>query len=158
MLINYLLSSCDDLQDIPLGSTDLSWFTNSSYIKDDMANTVLGMLLLLFLMLLRQHLYLWQFQLHRLNYMLLPWFVGCPRWLNGKESTCQHRRCKKHGFNPWAERSPGGENGNPLQYSCLENRMDRGVYSGLQSLGSQRVWHDWETEHAGTLACIFSQG
>ena len=26
-------------------------------------------------------------------------------------------------------RSPGGGNGNPLQYSCLENPMDRGVYS-----------------------------
>ena len=24
-------------------------------------------------------------------------------------------------------RSPGGENGNPLQYSCLENPMDRGA-------------------------------
>ena len=25
-------------------------------------------------------------------------------------------------------RSPGGENGNPLQYSCLENSMDRGAW------------------------------
>ena len=25
-------------------------------------------------------------------------------------------------------RSPGGENGNPLQYSCLENPMDRGAW------------------------------
>ena len=28
---------------------------------------------------------------------------------------------------PGLERSPGGENGNPLQYSCLENSMDRGA-------------------------------
>ena len=27
-----------------------------------------------------------------------------------------------------SERSPGGEHGNPLQYSCLENPMDRGVW------------------------------
>ena len=27
-----------------------------------------------------------------------------------------------------SERSPGGENGNPLQYSCLENLMDRGAW------------------------------
>ena len=27
---------------------------------------------------------------------------------------------------PGSGRSPGGENGNPLQYSCLENPMDRG--------------------------------
>ena len=29
------------------------------------------------------------------------------------------------GLIPWLGRSPGGENGNPLQYSCLENPMDR---------------------------------
>ena len=28
---------------------------------------------------------------------------------------------------PGLERSPGGGNGNPLQYSCLENLMDRGA-------------------------------
>ena len=28
---------------------------------------------------------------------------------------------------PESGRSPGGENGNPLQYSCLENPMDRGA-------------------------------
>ena len=38
----------------------------------------------------------------------------------------------------------GEGNGNPLQYSCLENPMDRG--SGrLQSRGSLRVGHDWAT-------------
>ena len=29
---------------------------------------------------------------------------------------------------PGSGRSPGGGNGNPLQYSCLENSMDRGVW------------------------------
>ena len=38
-------------------------------------------------------------------------------------------------------RSPGGGHGNPLQYSCLENPMDRGVR--LQSIGWQRVGHGW---------------
>ena len=37
---------------------------------------------------------------------------------------------------PGLERSPGEENGNPLQYSCLENSMDRGAW-GLQSIGLQ---------------------
>ena len=36
--------------------------------------------------------------------------------------------CRRHGFSPWAERSPGVGNGNPLQYSCLENSMDRGAW------------------------------
>ena len=32
------------------------------------------------------------------------------------------------GLVPGSERSPGGGNGNPLQYSCLENPMDRRVW------------------------------
>ena len=35
---------------------------------------------------------------------------------------------------PWLERSPGEGNGNPLQYSCLENPMDGGAW--LQSLAT----------------------
>ena len=38
------------------------------------------------------------------------------------------------------EDPPGGENGNPLQYSCLENPMDRGAWwtaGGLQSIALQ---------------------
>ena len=33
---------------------------------------------------------------------------------------------------PGLGRSPGGGHGNPLQYSCLENPMDRGVWWALQ--------------------------
>ena len=43
---------------------------------------------------------------------------------------------------PGSGRSPGEGNGNPPQYSCLENPMDRGAWR-LQSMGSQRVGHDW---------------
>ena len=45
---------------------------------------------------------------------------------------------------PGSGRHPGGGNGNPLQYSCLENFIDRGAW--LQSTGSQRVRHDLVTE------------
>ena len=38
----------------------------------------------------------------------------------------------------------GEGNGNPLQYSCLENPMDGGA-GGLQSMGWWRVGHDWVT-------------
>ena len=44
------------------------------------------------------------------------------------------------------EDSPGGEHGNPCQYSCLENPMDRGAW-WVQFMGSQRVRHDWAIEH-----------
>ena len=30
-------------------------------------------------------------------------------------------QCRRPGFNSWVEKIPGGEHGNPLQYSCLEN-------------------------------------
>ena len=32
---------------------------------------------------------------------------------------------------PGLERSPGEGNGNPLQYSCLENPMDRGAWQTI---------------------------
>ena len=32
------------------------------------------------------------------------------------------------GFDPWVGKIPGGGHGNPLQYSCLENSMDRGAW------------------------------
>ena len=42
------------------------------------------------------------------------------------------------GLIPGSGRSPGGGNGNPHQYSCLENLMDREAWRA-QSIGSQRV-------------------
>ena len=42
------------------------------------------------------------------------------------------------GLNPGSGRSPGVGNGNPLQYSCLENSMERGP-GRLQSKGPQRL-------------------
>ena len=51
-----------------------------------------------------------------------------PGDLNGRESAC-------HAGNPGSMtgsgRSSGGGNGNPLQYSCLEDPMDRGI-QGVQ--------------------------
>ena len=45
------------------------------------------------------------------------------------------------GSNPGSGRSPGGGNGNPLQYSCLENPMDRGAWWATVH-GIARVRHD----------------
>ena len=43
---------------------------------------------------------------------------------------------------PGSGRFPGEGNGNPLQYSCLENPVDGGAWCRLLSMGSQRVGHD----------------
>ena len=51
--------------------------------------------------------------------------------ISGQEPACQCRRHKRFGFDPQVRsppRSPGGGHGNPLQYSCLENPLDRGVW------------------------------
>ena len=49
------------------------------------------------------------------------------------------------GSNPGLGRSPGEGNGNPLQYSCLGNPMDRGAWWAHReptSMASQRVEQD----------------
>ena len=53
---------------------------------------------------------------------------GLPRWLSGKEPTCQAVDARDEGSVPGLGRSPGEGNGNPLQYSCLESFMDRGAW------------------------------
>ena len=48
-------------------------------------------------------------------------------WLGSKESTTNAGDAGDVGLIPGSERSPGVGNGNPLQYSCLENSMDSGA-------------------------------
>ena len=43
--------------------------------------------------------------------------LGFPGGSGGKGPTCQCRRHKRRGFNPWVGMIPGGGHGNPLQYS-----------------------------------------
>ena len=63
---------------------------------------------------------------------------GLPWWLSGKVSTCN---AGDLGSTPGSGRSPGEGSGNSLQYSCLENPMDRRA-CGLQSIMLQRVGHE----------------
>ena len=63
--------------------------------------------------------------------------MGLPGGSDGKESACN---VGDPGSIPGSGRSPVEGNGNPLQYSCLENPMDRGAQSvGLQRIGQDRV-------------------
>ena len=59
--------------------------------------------------------------------MLLQ-MLGLPWWLSGKESTCQAGDVD---LIPGLGRFPGEGNGNPLQYSCLGNPMDRGAWRAI---------------------------
>ena len=51
--------------------------------------------------------------------------MGFPGGSDGKESALNPG---DPGLIPLSGRSPGGGNGNPIQYSCLENPMDRGTW------------------------------
>ena len=61
-----------------------------------------------------------------------------PGGTSGKEPTCQCRRLRDMHSVLGLGRFPGGGHGNPLQYSCLENPMDRGAW--------------WATVHAAAAA------
>ena len=61
---------------------------------------------------------------------------GLPLWLSGKESACSAGDAGGTGSTPEWGRSPGEGSGPPLQYSCLENPMDRGAW--------------WDTVHGVT--------
>ena len=63
-------------------------------------------------------------------------------WFSGKESACNAGDMVS---TPGSGRSLGEGNGSPLQYSCLENPMDRGAWRATVH-GVTRVGHDWVTK------------
>ena len=62
--------------------------------------------------------------LHGLG-LLLPW--GFPGGARGEEPACRCRRQETQVRSLGRKDSPGGGHSNPLQYSCLENPIDRGA-------------------------------
>ena len=61
--------------------------------------------------------------------------VSFPGGATIKAPACQCRRYKRCVFNPWVRKIPWRREGNPLQYSWLENPMDRGA--------SQAIYNPW---------------
>jgi len=63
---------------------------------------------------------------------------GFPGGTSGKESNCNPLDL---GSITGRRRSPGEGNGNPLQYSCLENPMDRGAWwATVHGVTKSRTW------------------
>ena len=54
--------------------------------------------------------------------------LGFPWWLSSKEFMGNTAARGDTGSTPGLGRSPGGGHGKPLQYSCLENLMNRGAW------------------------------
>ena len=53
----------------------------------------------------------------------------------GTESACNVGDTRDVGLISGLGRSPGGGNGNPFQYSCLKNHMDRGAWRAVSPKG-----------------------
>ena len=64
---------------------------------------------------------------------------------SGKVPTCQAGGIRDADLIPESKRFSGERNYSPLQYSCLENPMDRRAWwvTYTQSIGLQRAGHDW---------------
>ena len=75
--------------------------------------------------------YIWGLQPNlsdHLNLLVIVAYIfGYPDGLVGKESACNEGDTGDAGLIPGSGRSLGEVNGNPLQYSCLGNLMDRGA-------------------------------
>ena len=69
-----------------------------------------------------------------------------------KESTCQ---CKSSGFDPCVERAPGEGNGNPHQYSCLGNPMDRGAWWACKRVKHNLVIKQQQQQHEWLCSLFF---
>ena len=84
--------------------------------------------------------------------------LGFPHSSIGKNSSCN---AGDLGLIPGSGRSSGEGNGNPLQYSCLENPMDKGAWQATVH-GIARVCHDlvikppWQNYHPKNLPLPFS--
>ena len=67
------------------------------------------------------------------EYIIFKWLAikRFPWWLSGKETTYNVGAAKDVGLIPELERSPAEGNGNPPQYSCLENPIDRRTWQAM---------------------------
>ena len=61
-------------------------------------------------------------------YLEITNLVSCRDFPGGSDSKAPVYNAGDLGLIPGLGRSPGEENGNPLQYYCLENPMDRGAW------------------------------
>ena len=89
-----------------------------------------------------------------LNWALIPIVWGFPGGTSGKEPTCQCRRHKRCEFYPWIGKTPRVGSGNPLQYSCLENPRDRGIWwATVHRVAQSLTWlNDLAHTHTPTVS------
>ena len=82
--------------------------------------------------------------------------LGLPQCLSGKESACNAGVAGDAGLIPGLGRSPGEGHGNPLQYSFLENSMDRETWRAMVR-GVTKSWTQVSNEltHMPAIYSLF---
>ena len=78
-------------------------------------------------------------------------YMGFPGGSVGKEAACN---AGDAGSIPVSGRSPGEEHGSPLQYSCLENPLDRGAWRAYSPWGHTELDTTEASEHTHTHVYI----
>ena len=92
---------------------------------------------------------LWTVALSGSPVIITIYQVGFPGSTSGKEPTCQCTRPKRCGFNPWVRKIPWRRHGDSLQYSCLENPMERGAWqSRVHRVTKSQRWLKRFSTHA----------
>ena len=77
--------------------------------------------------------------------------IKLPWWHSSKESACNAGAAGDRSSIPGLGRSPGGGHGNPVQYSCLQNPMDRGAWQAtVHGVTKSRTWLKQLSIHAST--------
>ena len=71
--------------------------------------------------------------------VLVLCYIGASQVVSGEKSTFQ---CRRWGFDPWVRKIPWSRKCNSLQYSCLENAMDKGTWQ-TSVHGVAVHGHDW---------------
>ena len=84
---------------------------------------------------------------------------GFPGGASGKNLPANARDVRDTGLTPRLERSPRGACGNLLQYSCLENSMDRGAWqSSVHGVARSQIWQKRLSAHAHLYIYTFLLG
>ena len=87
---------------------------------------------------------------------LLLWgcLGGFPGGASGKEPSCHCRRHKRLRFYPWVRKIPWKRARQPTPVFLPGEFPWTEEPSALQSMGSQRVRHDWATKHSTAHVCL----
>ena len=91
---------------------------------------------------------LWDREMTLWYFLKYPSIKGFPDGANGKESTCQCRRIKRQGFDPWVGKIPREGNGNPLVFLPVKFQGQRSLV-GYTPLCSKKLG---VTEHTQSIS------